>query len=319
MRPAAALTLAALLPAAGPQDRPPAKADADVVVVGEAPRIEPGLWEVTRTAGRLRAFTGITRSSDLAVGATWRQCLRDAPFGTLAAMILHNGVAAQAVGCSALRVRVSRDRVYARQSCRSPQMLEDDRQSGGVFRLMGLGGAQMGAEEVVDASGRFAGDTIRLDVTDTKTVPGIGADQRDDTVSEITSRLLARRIGTCGAAPSASPTPTPAVVKAPPEELSPEPQAADLTSRVPDPVEGAPDDIVVVARKLLRLRLHYGSDARSMRWCHADVKSGDPRIDRIGCAILGACVKAGADDQSAALACFNRRVASVVPAVRPAR
>ena len=65
---------------------------------------------------------------------------------------------------------------------------------------------------------------------------------------------------------------------------------------------------MVVARKLRTMRLHYGSDGRSMRFCHADISSGDRRIDRIGCAIVRKCVRDGYDDKPAALACLNRAI-----------
>ena len=79
----------------------------------------------------------------------------------------------------------------------------------------------------------------------------------------------------------------------------------------PAAADTKPDDIVVIARRLRRLQLHYGVDGNIVNWCHADTSSGDKRVDRIGCAIVRACTKSGADTVEATLACFRRRVDSL--------
>lgn len=97
---------------------------------------------------------------------------------------------------------------------------------------------------------------------------------------------------------------------------SPEPSAAPTPA--PSVVTEA-DDIVVIARKLRRLRLHYASSGRALRWCHTDIPSGDPRLDRIGCALIRACVRDGFDDTASALVCVNRRIDMLYPVAEPPR
>ncbi len=89
------------------------------------------------------------------------------------------------------------------------------------------------------------------------------------------------------------------------------PQTATIPAQ-PQP-DALGDDIVVVARKLRKLRLHYASSGRLLSWCHADISSGDKRVDRIGCAILRACVREDNNTTQTALACFRRKVDEVDP------
>jgi len=67
----------------------------------------------------------------------------------------------------------------------------------------------------------------------------------------------------------------------------------------------AAPDIVVMAHKLKRLRLRYAADGRSVRWCRAEVSSGDPKLDHVGCEVLGWCVRRGFDEPDRALACLH--------------
>ncbi|RDE07211.1 hypothetical protein [Sphingomonas aracearum] len=135
--------------------------------------------------------------------------------------------------------------------------------------------------------------------------------------------VAGRRIGACAGqavpvkpAPIASPAPR-LVPAAPVTTPPPRPTLVrseddhdyEVARRPPPPpVAGEAEDVVVVARKLRRMRLHYSSDGKIMRFCHADISSGDPRIDRIGCAMLRLCVREGYDDKPSALACLNRRI-----------
>jgi hypothetical protein len=71
------------------------------------------------------------------------------------------------------------------------------------------------------------------------------------------------------------------------------------------PGDDATPDVVVMAHKLQRLRLRYAADGRSVRWCRADVSSGDPRLDHMGCEVLGWCVRRGFTESDRALACMH--------------
>ena len=89
------------------------------------------------------------------------------------------------------------------------------------------------------------------------------------------------------------------------------PERSDLPAPARPPVEGKPDDIVVIARRLRLMRLHYASSGRILAWCHADVSSGDKRVDRIGCAMLRACVREGNETRDTALTCLRRKIDEV--------
>jgi hypothetical protein len=81
-----------------------------------------------------------------------------------------------------------------------------------------------------------------------------------------------------------------------------------LAAQVPAPATPSDDptpDVVVMAHKLKRLRLRYAADGRSLRWCRAEVSSGDPKLDHVGCEVLGWCVRRGFDEQDRALACLH--------------
>ncbi|TXC71449.1 hypothetical protein FSB78_11225 [Sphingomonas ginsenosidivorax] len=88
---------------------------------------------------------------------------------------------------------------------------------------------------------------------------------------------------------------------------------ADRTGNCRAAVAESADDIVVVARRLRRLRLTYASSGRILRWCRTSISSGDRRVDRIGCAIVRACVREGFGDRGPDIACFRRKVESLEP------
>jgi hypothetical protein len=73
----------------------------------------------------------------------------------------------------------------------------------------------------------------------------------------------------------------------------------------PAPGDDSMPDVVVMAHKLRHLRLRYAVDGRSVRWCRAEVSTGDRKLDRIGCKVLGWCVRRGFDEPDRALACMH--------------
>ena len=68
------------------------------------------------------------------------------------------------------------------------------------------------------------------------------------------------------------------------------------------------DDIVVIARKMRLVRLNYALSGPWLQRCEAERSSGDPRIDRIMCAMLRACISEGFREPRPAMACMNRRL-----------
>lgn len=95
-----------------------------------------------------------------------------------------------------------------------------------------------------------------------------------------------------------------------------------LAAHAPQPVQQEPavdgPDIVVIARKLRKVRIHYATNGRWVRRCDIDISSGDERIDRIMCAILRACVKSGHSEVDAAKACIAGRIDSLDDAAEAA-
>lgn len=67
-------------------------------------------------------------------------------------------------------------------------------------------------------------------------------------------------------------------------------------------------DILVIARKMRTVRLNYSLFGSHLKSCDAEVSSGDPRIDRIMCALLRQCITDGDREPRPAKACVNRRI-----------
>ncbi len=93
--------------------------------------------------------------------------------------------------------------------------------------------------------------------------------------------------------------------------------AVPLPGQVPPPptVPARPtaeDEIVVIARKLRKVRLNYASRGQWVTKCEADVSSGDPRIDRIMCAIVKACVREGNREVKETQACVAAKIDQLV-------
>ncbi|HET8612411.1 MAG TPA: hypothetical protein VFL92_06555 [Sphingomonas sp.] len=293
---AALLSCSVALAGAGlrPQD------DGDIVVTGERPHIEAGLWHFTLWPSH--GFTGGAghRRQMTTRGHQWDICVSDAAFETTVARFL-GGDMGQIAGaiCSSMRVHVAKGELAASVRCTS--------HSPGAGTIVAS-----------DMTRRYHGE-----LGPTKVVVSIGTvfETDGERTGELDGKLTAERVGEC---PSAAPAPAAArppiapvttkLVPPPAAEPAPEPETRPAPSAAPQaaPSDGqSPDDIVVVARKLRKLRLHFASDGRRFSWCHADISSGDPRLDRIGCAIVRACVEQGYDDQDSALECFDRKVATL--------
>ncbi len=89
--------------------------------------------------------------------------------------------------------------------------------------------------------------------------------------------------------------------------------AVPLSGQAPPqtPAPSADDEgseILVIARKLRRVRLNYAMRGPYVVGCDAARSSGDERIDRIMCAILRSCVKAGNREVPEAKACMMARI-----------
>ena len=95
-----------------------------------------------------------------------------------------------------------------------------------------------------------------------------------------------------------------------------------LAAHAPQPVQAEPaidgPDIVVIARQLRKVRIHYATNGRWVRSCDIAISSGDQRIDRIMCAILRACVKSGHYEVDTAKACIAGRIDSLDAAAEEA-
>jgi len=76
----------------------------------------------------------------------------------------------------------------------------------------------------------------------------------------------------------------------------------------PPAAEASGDDIVVIARKLRKVRLDYAVHGGDLTRCTPTGHGTEPRIGRIMCAILRACVAEGAQDVEPARQCMTRRI-----------
>lgn len=294
----------------------------DIVVNGATPKMMAGLW---------RFRSGVTLTDPVngrmvvppKPGQAWNRCITDGDTSAILDQLIGAHASFHASGeraalCSALKLSINRAHVVGNQRC-----------------------------SLITSEGEGAGPAIQM----TKGMRATIAETRlsADYVMERASlqargqitrwQVNAERIGDCPGSPPAAPAPAAAPTSSaiPPEAIAPvmqaEPKIIRETSATPTDPAGAtpskpttptaeastqPDDIVVIARRLRRLRLRYGVDGNRVRWCHADISSGDKRVDRIGCAIVRACTKSGADTVEATLACFRRRVDSLEPNPPPA-
>jgi hypothetical protein len=301
----------------------------DIIVNAGTPRMLAGLWTFHADAATRDAVPGVVGPRGRGP-QDWSLCIRD---GDTPA-ILEQLIGARAVFddgmlCSPMGLTITRNRVNGSRRCPLPPI--ETRNAGYIVGVV--------AETRLRA--RIGESNLSADYQEQIGLPG--AD-----VPKTRWRVSARRIDTCegpavrqvaASAPAPAPTPVqtgPAAqlvrsdAAQPEDEADPLPGAADHPAEAdggtaaPPPHRSAPDatpaqaeDIVVVARKLRRVRLHYASSGRALRWCHADISSGDARLDRIGCAMVRACVRGGSDTTPEVLGCVNRRIDTLDPVTGP--
>lgn len=93
--------------------------------------------------------------------------------------------------------------------------------------------------------------------------------------------------------------------------------AVPLSGQEPPPDPEADPEILVIARKLRKVRLNYTTRGSWVPKCEAEVSSGEPRIDRIMCAILRACVREGHREVAPAKACMAKRIDQLADGAAP--
>lgn len=306
----ASTTLTAVLAA---QQTPP-----DVVVQGGTPRMIAGLWSFRSSIGYTPP-PGNRRMRPPRLARSWNLCVTDGDTRAILEQLV--GERAGFDGgqtCSSLSLSIERDRVHGSRRC-----------------MVALGAVGSGIRTTRFRS-RIGERKLAADYA-------LQGSIRGETGPSTRWQVTADRVGDCPAAgkvlsaPALAPAPTPVVVTAPliravsgraEEPVSPGPMSdaadhpvavAGVSPRPAPPPAGEADDVVVIARKLRVMRLHYASDGALFRWCHADISSGDPRIDRIGCALVRACVREGSDTVADTLACYHRKVDTLDPVTGAAR
>jgi hypothetical protein len=296
-----AIVVCALLAGAAPEKTPGVpddvivkgkRLDPDIIVEGSRKTLTPGLWNLPAGPGTLT----IKRPSDggtSSIPATrWQACL---PADVLTAQLSRLLVEGSVPGCSPIHFRMRGPRVIAGFRCDSFAVSEHADYGG------------MAKRNSID---------LRFEKASERSGPG------GEIVMTVISRLRAERAGNCAATDQPSPsirnpifaaaTHQPALA----DDLPVAPAVMPRGVAVGDAAQ--PDDIVVVARKLMNLRLRYASDGRILTNCANTRPSGDVRIDRIGCAVLRACVASGSEEKDRTLACFNARIMSLVPGLHAA-
>ena len=271
--------------------------DDDIIVEGSRKTLAAGLWSIQAGPGMMTVTQDGTRQTSQIPAFRWKVCLPGDRLATQMSRLLIEGAA---IGCSPIRFRQRGDRIIADFACSARQTDED-----------------------VDYSGSATSRSVDLRVSKTAEFSAMTPSGPIEVTRETQSRLFANRLGECTVA-GANPPPT---IRNPvfTASVHPRPLGDDLPGApevmprgipIGEPVH--PDDIVVVARKLMKLRLRYASDGRILTNCSNTRPSGDVRIDRIGCAVLKACVASGSEANGSTLACFNNRIMSLVPAVHAA-
>ncbi|HEU4959270.1 MAG TPA: DUF3617 family protein [Sphingomonas sp.] len=276
--------------------------EGDVVVTGKRPHLDAGLWHFTLWPSHgVSEGEGLSRRQIVTRGHQWDSCVTDSGFEATLMRFLGAGPDGDAGNtCSRMRAHVARGKLNASVTCTFHP-------PGTMARL--------------DMTQRYYGklSPAKLDLSTTTVF-----EQNGERTGDLTGKLTAERVGECPSStpPASGPAIAPLTIKLipPPEPPRTDPAPEPAIQPPPPPVgpkpasqpdARSPDDIVVVARKLRKIRLHFASDGRHFSWCHADISSGDPRLDRIGCAIVRSCVEQGYDDQDSALQCFDRKVATL--------
>jgi hypothetical protein len=174
---------------------------------------------------------------------------------------------------------------------------------------------KIGEGGAVETSTRYSG-TLRPRTFD---VRAEGRTSRDgDDIGSGTRRIMGERVQDCPLPIGVPPTKADHkhVVAVPAQPVRPvyqTPALPPIAAKSAQSIPADSGDILVVARKLRRLRLRYRTSGRTLASCQPDVSSGDPRLDRMGCAILRACIREGAEEQDRALKCFRRKVDELNP------
>ncbi len=275
----------------------PTPSGPDIIVNGGTPRMIAGLWTFQSGMRVTEAQPGQRMASPPRLGTTWTRCIGD---GDTAA-IVDQLIGAEAMfdgaqSCSRFGLSITSNRVSGSRHC----------------SLMGTWGL---ISDDTRLNARIAETTLAARYRQKASFQG-------ETLSSARWAVEGRRVGDCPGATLAAPASQQDGIPTGPLPSEPDhPPAAQFSTiepaKAPPPAPSVAaeqaDDIVVIARKLRKLRLHYASTGRALRWCHTDISSGDPRLDRIGCAMVRACVHDGHDEPTAALACVNRRVDLLVP------
>ncbi|WP_380785931.1 DUF3617 family protein [Sphingomonas sp. R86521] len=292
------------------QDVPVARNDPppEIVVTGQVPQVQDGLWRIRRWPMRSVSYPAQGPSAgqtvSLTPGGETRLCVANDKANQAIVALLDNDD--RSLGCSRLRLRLEHGRLRGSMTC---------------MRLTDLGPLEMTAHY----RGTMTPQRIDVRVATRMTLDG-------EDFGESTMRLEADRTGDCAPVAASSAVRQAAPLPAPTSKTNPaldpavaEPALAEDATRADAAVTpaqpraattgatGSADDVVVVARRLRKLRLNYASSHRVMSRCRADISSGDKRVDRIGCAIVRACVRAGFEEPGPALACFRRKVNSLDP------
>lgn len=295
----------------------------DIIVNAGTPRMLAGLWSFHADAATRDAVPGVVGPRGRGP-QDWSLCIRDGDTPAILDQLI--GVRAgfdDGMLCSPMGLSITRNRVSGSRRCPLPPIATRD------------AGFIIGVVAETRMRARIAASSLSADYSEQVGRPGTE-------MPKTRWRVSARRTGACegpAIAPAPAPVATPPAsaaqlvrsgAAAPDDAVGPLPGSADHpdesdgVTAAPPPPRSAPDatpaqaeDIVVVARKLRRVRLHYASSGRALRWCHADISSGDARLDRIGCAMVRACVREGSDTTQAVLGCVNRRIDTLDPVTGP--
>lgn len=309
---------------------PPPPADPEIVVNGKRIILQGGEWEFDRSAG-----VTLTAGVSNIPSSNWKACLSAGSQASilrrlLGAMPIVQATPSGGMLCGEMSFRTRGNRVIGHQNC---SILYAGAMITKTYHRSQRMIATVGEDEVA----------VEFDQSDDIPPPppsGVGAPSTGYGLRHFNWRLAARRVGACplpnvvasrSAAPAAPSGPIEASSAAiPPRIAQLEPLqlslhitndmlASPFGRQTRDALSAGDDDIVVIGRRLRRAKLHFVNEGRLLVSCHADVSTGDARIDRIACAIVQACVREGITELLPVRACYARKVAYLDDAVRAAR
>jgi len=84
-----------------------------------------------------------------------------------------------------------------------------------------------------------------------------------------------------------------------------------VAGQEPPPDPEADSELLVIARKMRKVRLNYTTRGSWVPRCDVAISSGDPRVDRIMCAVLRACVREGHREVMPAKTCMADRISQL--------